>query len=475
MVDTALAMEESASVESVRGSGSGNSPGSHRATHRESWSQAPAYWGSLDNDCQMRSSILWLLRGLIVFALATPTHAQDTALTRMLIANRHPVRIVDGRLEERGGRLLVDAGKASRYFLVGEEHGVAQMPQIVQALLRELRPEGYDTFAIEVSPLQAARLDSVERLPNVRAAIDTLLASWYASIPFYSLAEERELLVSAMSPMGGSPAMRMWGLDYDVSGDRMFLRELERLAPPAQRAVVTRVREMADQGFTQLIQQGNPSQLFAFSTPDSVFRTLRGAFPTSMPARAKAIIDLLERTAAINRLFLSGRGYESNLMRSAFLRENFAHALADAEREGRRPRVLFKFGGSHMMRGVNYTHSLDIGTAAAVYAEAKGERAYHVLILGGKGSRSTRMNIQKAQYESTGTAELEASNLAWLMPAVADGEWSVFDLRAVKLEYLRRRTQGLTPVQDRFLHAYDAIVVIGGSTPGTPRRLEPRD
>jgi hypothetical protein len=239
--------------------------------------------------------------------------------------------------------------------------------------------------------------------------------------------------------------------------------------------VVTQARELADRGFAQLVQRGNPSQLFNFSAPDSVIRTLRSAFGAQPPARAKAIIDVLERTTAINRLFLSGRGYESNLMRSAYMRENFARALTDAERAGRTPRVLFKFGGSHMMRGYNYTHALDLGTAAAVYAEARGERSYNVLVVGGKGSRSTRMNIQKAQYEPTGTAELGNANLAWLVPAVVDGEWSVFDLRAVKSEYLRRRSDGLTAAQDRFLHAYDAIVVIGGSTPGTVRRLEPRD
>ena len=427
-----------------------------------------------------RSQYWGMLRTLACLICATvagasPAHAQDTTLTRLLVANRHPMRLVGGRLEERGGRMLIEAGKASRFFLVGEEHGVAETPQIVQALLGELRPEGYETFAIEVSPLQAIRLDSIARLPNVRVAVDTMLATGYASIPFYSLAEERALLVSTMTPLGGTPAMRVWGLDYDVSGDRMFLRELEALAPPAQREIVTRVRELADRGFTQLVQQGNPSQLFAFSAPDSVIRKLRNAFGSQPPARAKAIIDVLERTTAINRLFLSGRGYESNLMRSAYMRENLARALGDAERSGRSPRVLFKFGGSHMMRGYNYTHALDLGTAAAVYAEAKGERSYNILVVGGKGSRSTRMNIVKAQYEPTGTAELSDANLAWLVPAVVDGEWSVFDLRSAKVEYLRRRSSGLTAVQDRFLHAYDAIVVIGGSTPGTPRRLEPRD
>lgn len=419
-------------------------------------------------------TLAWLaFAGVIAGTAQLP--AQDTALTRLLIANRHPVRITAGRLEDRGGRMLIDAGKASRYFLVGEEHGVAQTPQLVQALLNELRPEGYETFAIEVSSLQAIRLDSIARLPNVREAVDTMLATWYNSIPFYSLAEERSLLVSAMTPLAGSPAMHLWGLDYDVSGDRMFLRELESLAPPSQRALVTQARELADRGFAQLVQQGNPSQLFNFSAPDSVIRTLRSAFGARPPARAKAIIDVLERTTAINRLFLSGRGYESNLMRSAYMRENFARASAEAERAGRTPRVLFKFGGSHMMRGYNYTHSIDLGTAAAVYAEARGERSYNVLVVGGKGSKSTRMNIVKAQYEPNGVAEIGDANLAWLLPAVVDNEWSVFDLRSVKLEYLRRRSSALTPVQDRFLHAYDAIVVIGGSTPGTPRRLEPRE
>ena len=84
------------------------------------------------------------------------------------------------------------------------------------------------------------------------------------------------------------------------------------------------------------------------------------------------------------------------------------------------------------------------------------------------------MNIMSLQYDAQGDAEVDDSNVAWLKPAVADSGWSLFDMRAVRLEYLRRRNQTLTPVQDRFLHAYDAIVVLKGSAPGTSRRLEVR-
>jgi hypothetical protein len=84
------------------------------------------------------------------------------------------------------------------------------------------------------------------------------------------------------------------------------------------------------------------------------------------------------------------------------------------------------------------------------------------------------MNITKAQYEPIGTAEIDGTSLAWLRPALPDTGWVVFDLRAVRPAYLTRRSQTLTPVQDRFLHAYDAIAVLTGSTPGTAIPLEVR-
>jgi hypothetical protein len=255
----------------------------------------------------------------------------------------------------------------------------------------------------------------------------------------------------------------------------LYLRELESLAPPAGRAAVRRARERADSGFAALGSKGNPAGLFAWSASDSIFAALRAAFGQRPPARAREIIDVFERTARINRLFLSGRGYESNIMRSAYLRENFTKALAAAERRGERPRVLFKFGGSHMMRGLNYTHTLDIGTAAAILAEARGERSFNVLMLGGATSKTARMNIIKMQYEPTGTAEIENENVAWLRQAVADTGWVVFDMRPVRSAYLRRRNQSLTATQDRFFHAYDAIVVLTGSTPGQHMPIAVRD
>jgi len=402
---------------------------------------------------------------LALSVLSVPLSAQDTTLTRLLLEHRHAVTLDGGRLAGAGGRMLVDDRRLARYTLVGEEHGIAEVPGLVSALLAELRPAGYNTFAMEVSPLQAKQLDAMTRRPTMRAELDTLLSSWFSTIPFYTLAEERALLESTMAPLGAAPPMTIWGLDYDVSADRYYLAELETLAPPSGKAVVRRARDVAEAGFVAVRRDRNPGALFAWSAPDSVFTALRAAFGRSVPPRAKEIIDLFERTARINRAFLGGDGYGSNTMRSAFIRQNFADYLA-ASSGTTRPRVLFKFGGSHVMRGMNYTHTLDIGTAATIDAESRGERVYHVLFVGGPGRQTARMNIFALQYEPRAGAEIDDSNIAWLKAALPSSGTVLFDIRSVRAAYVRRPNR-LT-IQDRFLHAYDAIVVVADSKPGTP-------
>jgi hypothetical protein len=120
---------------------------------------------------RIRSSLIRASGVAALLAVGAHTGAaQDSLLTRLLLANRHTIGIVDGKLDGAGGRLLVDEGRKARFFLVGEEHGIAQTPQVVQALLAELRPTGYNTLAIEVSPLQGQRLDLMASSP--RRAID---------------------------------------------------------------------------------------------------------------------------------------------------------------------------------------------------------------------------------------------------------------------------------------------------------------
>ncbi|MGQ0647991.1 MAG: hypothetical protein ACT4P7_10500, partial [Gemmatimonadaceae bacterium] len=292
--------------------------------------------------------------------------------------------------------------------------------------------------------------------------------------PFYTMRTEAELLADALGRRPDAPPMTIMGLDYDVTGDRYWLRRLERLMPATRRTPVTRAREVADAGFARAAERGDPSGLFAWSAGDSAFRALREAVRPLAGSEAAQIIDVFERTARINRAFLSGRVYLSNQDRSAFMRENFARDLALARRTGPTPRTLLKFGAAHVMRGFTDTRSIDLGSAAEVIATNEGKKAFSVLMIGGADSKHAQMNITKLQYEPADGAYVRRPDAAWILAALPATGWTLFDLVPVRAEYFDRRGRTITAGQERLLLAFDAVLVLTGSTPNEGLPIAPR-
>ena len=102
----------------------------------------------------------WIAAMLPLLAMSTqPLHAQDS-LTALLRANAHPMQAgADGRLSGAGAELLLAAGRDAQFFLIGEEHGVAEIPLVAAGLFRELAPAGYRHLAIETGEFMAAELN----------------------------------------------------------------------------------------------------------------------------------------------------------------------------------------------------------------------------------------------------------------------------------------------------------------------------
>ena len=65
---------------------------------------------------------------------------------------------------------LLSQGRAANFFMLGEEHGIAENAKMAAALFRALVPSGYSRVAIETSPQSALELDRVARsgLPGLR-------------------------------------------------------------------------------------------------------------------------------------------------------------------------------------------------------------------------------------------------------------------------------------------------------------------
>jgi hypothetical protein len=70
------------------------------------------------------------------------------------------------RLDYQRGRFsgpawdwLLAQGRAAQFFLLGEEHGIAENPKLAAQLFAALVPSGYSKVAIEISAPMAGELD----------------------------------------------------------------------------------------------------------------------------------------------------------------------------------------------------------------------------------------------------------------------------------------------------------------------------
>jgi hypothetical protein len=396
---------------------------------------------------------------------APPARAwQDSALASAFTQTRLALRLEAGRLAGPGGELLAREAAAARFTLVGEEHGVREVPALVQALLRALAPE-YRVLALEVSPLAARRIAEVGASPDTRQAFDRHFRDEMNWMAFYTMPPETDLLAWAVARDGGRLAV--WGLDYEIWADRYWLKWLEPMVRPSARPAVAAARALADSGFARA-RRGDPSAVFSFTAPESLFTALRAAVAPSPRSDAAAVLGVLERTVEINRPFLAGRNYESNLKRSANLKRHFLAYWDSAGRAGPPPRVLFKFGAYHMERGLNGVRQYDVGWLAAAVAEARGEASFHVLVVGGPDTQHAVFDIGTLDYVPRPVESIAAPALAPARAALLPLGFTLFDLRPLRAAIQDRRLRAVDPSLERTIFNFDALVVLGGSTASVP-------
>lgn len=400
---------------------------------------------------------------------AAPLHAQDS-LTALLRANAHPMQATaDGRLTGPGAEVLLAAGRDAQFFLVGEEHGVAEVPLVVGSLFRELAPHGYRHLAIETGEMMASELNRRVLADGTGAAYAAFQRDFFPGAPFYRWREDAALLRTAVQAAGGRDDV-LWGLDYDIVADRYTLRRLRDIAPsPRARAAAEAVIARADSALQQALATQNPGLLMMFGGPDDVYAPLREAYAPEPGSEADRILRLMETTREINAYWGRNQGYLSNLHRALLNKRQLMRYLdAATERDGRMPRVMMKFGASHMMRGRTFTQVFDLGTLASELADVNGSRSFGVLMLGGAGT--THAVVDPRVFRSM---EVPVEIEPWAQPfydAADPQQWTVLDLRPIRARIARLRD--LPDATRQVLYGFDAVVILSGSGPQHDLELE---
>jgi len=399
-------------------------------------------------------SVLLLHLSLIATSAASAQapQAPQARLLEALQQNRLPLTMTDGRPAGPGWDWLGGEAKNARFTLIGEEHGVAETAQLSAALFAALRGSGYSRFAIELSPPIAQDIEAAARRNGVQGIEDFLKTP--NLFTFYNLHEEARFLADVVQASPKNQRV-LFGFDREIFNDRYLISKLEPKVPPGARAAFARVKEASTNAWAQNARTGNPDDMFILAADSGLVSALRAAWPKPDP-ESDAVLRSLEASLAVETQERTGGAWPYMERRARLGRDNFAALLRTGS-----SKILMKFGYNHMIRGLNYFNGFDIGSMADEVAALTGERAFHILVLPGPGSRQAVLGgAGFGSVSSDSVDELRAGDqrlMRVLSNASATGH-EVIDLRPLRRLAIRGLESWNADVI-KTIHGYDAVVI----------------
>jgi hypothetical protein len=396
------------------------------------------------------------------FAEETAEQPIEEKISTVAIEHRLRLDFDDGVFSGPAWERLVTEGKAARFFLVGEEHGIAENPKLVAQLFSALSDHGYSKLAIEVSPTMASLLDTALAADGL-AGLRDLFSQPGGEPAFFGMEEEAQMLATVREAApAGEPVL--WGTDYEVAGDRQLIKLLEHAEKPAAaEAALATLEEASAAAWTDYERTRSPQFIFSFAGDPALVSALRDMWPNPDPQSA-VILNTLEKTLRINSLWVQGRAWESNRERSALMRENFLRYRQAEKQRGGAPRVMAKFGASHMVRGLSQTAVYDLGTLLPEIAALEGGHSFSVMVVPGAGSSIAGLNPSTWSYEPRPANGGYVEGIEPLMNAAYEDAFTLVDLALLRPVVGMNRGE-LDDELFRVVHGFDMLLVMSGSTP----------
>jgi hypothetical protein len=410
-------------------------------------------------------SLLGLARGNGQVVAPAPAQPQtprspQTRLLEALQRNRLPLTMSDDPAG-RGWDWILQEARSARFTLIGEEHGVAETARFSSALFKGLRTSGYTRMAIELSPPIAEDIEATARRNGIQGILNffAIRDTWS---PMY-LRDEAQFLSTIINSAPKGERV-LWGLDREIFSDRYLISRLETRLPKRARAAFTRLKEASTNASAKYERTRNPDDLFLLAEDPALASAVRAAWPNPDHA-SDLIMRTLEASLAIEAAERAGGAWPYMQRRVQWMRSNLAERLREDQRHGG-PKVMMKFGYSHMIRGANYFNTFDVGAMADEVATLSGDRAFHIVILPGPGSRQAVLgparsfiSVSSDEFDDFRAGDQRLTRV--LSNPNATGH-EVIDLRALRPLAMRGLESWNSDVI-RTIHGYDAAVIWKGA------------
>lgn len=366
-----------------------------------------------------------------------------------------PLMLADGRLEGPGALWLARESERAQFVLVGEDHGMAEIPQFAIALWNAAGARPFDRLVIETGPYATAAIAEARDSDGI-AALD---ARHPTAIPFFNWREDGAMAANAMRNDRGARALCGIDQEFILSGRLLFRRLAARTKDAKARALAAAYADRDDRLYRDMVakQDANLSLFAQLAAPD--FAALRQAFAND--GEGLALIADIETSVEIYRLQQTD-GHRSNAMRTALMKRNFMRCLREDQARTESPRALFRMGAFHVGRGLSPTDQFDIGNLASELAQSNGMTSLHILVVAAGGSSNRWYPFvddpaaKRAPYD--GRRELDVLGALPALDAADGRQWTLIPLAGLRAQGELRRAGGHR--FETLVHAYDAVIVI---------------
>ncbi len=415
----------------------------------------------------------------ILFTCGQPGVADDSVkeFETLVKANTHTVEF-DGRSAKGPGiDWLVQEGGKAQYFLVGERHGLAEIPKISSAIFAGLAGVGYRHAALEFGPFAAIQVEAALRDGGFPALEQYLTSpTGHNSVAFLDWREEAQMAAEMFARSTNKHGL-FWGLDQEFAGafsaHLAFLEDASETE--TQRAAIAEMQAgLGPQGY------------FVDLAPDQLKRFL-DLFRDHTSEQVRALAQAMTIShfiygpwATPSRLARA----ESNIVREDHMKDNFlARVRATKKQTGNDPKVFFKFGGFHAAPSIDTRNGrILLGTFIEAYARTNGHVAFNLFIECYSGANRSsgqdsgkEANVKQSCGSYFGKVDAHAppNDERHMFSEYLDGSDRVLlvDLRPLRMHM--NRFEFLSTDARELLVGFDAYMAIPNATESTPFVQQP--
>ncbi len=412
----------------------------------------------------MRALLRFTMAVVCLGALAETALAQSAGFMEVLRQNRYAVSARDAKLSGAGAEVLRAALAEAQFVLLGEDHGMQQIPEFTAGLCGELGPRGFHAMTLEIGPSVALEVEKFARSADGIQQMAAFDRKYPETVAFYNWREEMEAL-ERCEESAGPAGMTLWGVDQELMGASGYLLEkiqASNLGPQSKAAIEALIKENAAD-YEEARKTGSPGEVFMMKAKQETLESMRETLKRDGSVEAQELFAALLESREIYQKNMSGENYASNRQRALLMKRTFRPKFTEAwGKEGKPPKVLFKFGAWHMFRGMNPMHSNELGNMATEFAESNGLKSVHILILGVKGEQAHFAGIgrpfQAAPVDLAGDKDSDFLFLKPFFENQLEGAWTMYDLRAFRAPF--GKFGKVDDETERMVFGYDFLVLI---------------